>query len=472
MKIIFAKSGKVNGVKIGYLAAFILVLLSFFITLFANHQLLKRARMVDHTNNVLGHLELLLSNVKDGETGYRGYLASKDRVYLDPYYSSRSQVDSIYHLLKGEMADNHSQEQRLALTYQLIDSKFQHIKSGMQLFADHAYEMSDTLLHDLLIGKQVMGSVRFAVLGMQLEETRLAKERAGKVDATGKALSIITITSLVIAFYMLIFGLLSYMKENRARLKADSKVRESQQLLEWRIGELDKANKELVQMRSLEKFTASGRMARTIAHEIRNPLTNINLALEQLRNDRPHKDEDMDLLFDMVERNSSRINQLINELLASTKFAELNYNQVFVNELLDGALDMAKDRIQLNNITVIKKYDNHIGKVSADREKMKIAFLNLIVNAIEAMEPGSGKLVIETKSENNKCVIEITDNGTGIDKESMAKLFEPYFTSKPNGNGLGLTNTQNIILNHKGTISVESEEGKGSRFRVELDFAH
>jgi len=87
------------------------------------------------------------------------------------------------------------------------------------------------------------------------------------------------------------------------------------------------------------------------------------------------------------------------------------------------------------------------------------------------MEPEKGKLIVETKAENNKCVIEIIDNGSGIDKDSMAKLFEPYFTNKPKGNGLGLTNTQNIILNHKGTISVESEEGRGTRFRIELDFA-
>jgi len=87
-------------------------------------------------------------------------------------------------------------------------------------------------------------------------------------------------------------------------------------------------------------------------------------------------------------------------------------------------------------------------------------FLNIIVNAIEAMEPGKGKLILETKAEHNKCVIEITDNGTGIDKESMAKLFEPYFTSKLKGNGLGLTNTQNIILNHKGRSAWKVKKAK------------
>ncbi|WP_374951667.1 ATP-binding protein, partial [Mucilaginibacter sp.] len=105
------------------------------------------------------------------------------------------------------------------------------------------------------------------------------------------------------------------------------------------------------------------------------------------------------------------------------------------------------------------------------KEKIKIAFLNIIVNAIEAMEPGKGVLTIITKGENDRCVIELADNGSGMDRESLGRLFEPYFTSKPKGNGLGLTNTQNIILNHKGTIQADSEKGKGTTFTIALNFA-
>ena len=141
------------------------------------------------------------------------------------------------------------------------------------------------------------------------------------------------------------------------------------------------------------------------------------------------------------------------------------------NTLLDEALELAKDRVVLYNIQVVKKYSNDICEVAVDKDKLKIAFLNIIVNAIEAMEPGKGVLTIVTKGENNKCVIEVADNGAGMDKESMGRLFEPYFTSKPKGNGLGLTNTQNIILNHKGTIQAESEKGKGTIFSIALDFA-
>ena len=93
-------------------------------------------------------------------------------------------------------------------------------------------------------------------------------------------------------------------------------------------------------------------------------------------------------------------------------------------------------------------------EVEIDPEKMKIAFLNIIINAIEAMEPGKGVLEIKIANLHQNCLITIKDNGSGMDKDSLLRIFEPYFTSKSEGNGLGLTHTQNIILNHKGKINV------------------
>ena len=108
--------------------------------------------------------------------------------------------------------------------------------------------------------------------------------------------------------------------------------------------------------------------------------------------------------------------------------------------------------------------------ISADKEKVKIALLNLIVNSVEAIEKNEGLLKINTRSEHGKCLVEIIDNGVGMDAVSLSKLFEPYFTTKQKGNGLGLTNTQNIILNHKGSIQVESTPGKGTSFILRFDF--
>ena len=185
----------------------------------------------------------------------------------------------------------------------------------------------------------------------------------------------------------------------------------------------------------------------------------------------PEQDENSSMLFDMVSRNGERINQLITELLSATRFAELSYISISINALLDEALALAKDRIELHHIAIEKNYSQDICDISVDPEKIKIAFLNLIVNAIEAMEPNTGTLQLHTKGEDDKCVVEISDNGSGMTEEQLNNLFEPYFTTNENGNGLGLTNTQNIILNHKGSINVHSNPGEGTTFVIKFDFA-
>lgn len=276
--------------------------------------------------------------------------------------------------------------------------------------------------------------------------------------------------SIGMAVLMAIFAYLTYSRENKGRRIADRRAAEYQQELQARIEDLAKANNALVQMRSTEKFAATGRIARTIAHEVRNPLTNINLAVEQLEFEVDGRiARSSEVLLGMIHRNSDRINLLITELLNSTKFADLRYQQIPLNQLLDETLELARDRIQLSNATVLRNYETSDCTISVDVKRMKIALLNIIVNALEAMEPGKGILQIRTSSANNKCLVTIKDNGPGIDEDAVSKVFEPYFTSKPAGTGLGLTSTQNIILNHHGTITLESARGMGATFTIQLE---
>lgn len=469
MKRIIDKLKIHNRIRVGYGTAFFLLLISYLITLYSNKKLSEQSGWVDHTNNTIIHLEKIMSDIKDGETGARGYALTKDAHFLDPYYTSRARVDTSYNLLKAETTESPLQQQRLDTLYNLVNSKFQIIEEGIRILRDNSFNTTDTFLAAAYKGKAVMDQIRGLVTRMQISEERDLKNRRNGVQSKFYALNIIIIVSLVIAFLLLIFGFLTYIRENKARREADEKVQQYQEQLRIRIMELRSVNKELLQMRSIEKFASTGRIARTIAHEVRNPLTNINLAMEQLKSELTGG-EDSAILFEMVNRNSNRINQLITDLLNSTKFAELTYGKTSINTLADEALEQAKDRIALYNITVVKNYSTDICDVAVDKDKLKIAFLNIIVNAIEAMEPGKGILTITTKGEGNKCVVEIADSGSGMDKESLGRLFEPYFTSKPKGNGLGLTNTQNIILNHKGTIQAESEKGKGTTFIITLDF--
>lgn len=223
------------------------------------------------------------------------------------------------------------------------------------------------------------------------------------------------------------------------------------------------------QQQTLEKLASNSRIARIIAHEVRNPLTNINLSVENILAEGGEQLENIRPLLEIISRNAVRINQLITQLLGSTVFEDPDFSPHDINEVLEETLLLAQDRIQLKNIRVEKRLADNICPVKIDKEKIKIALLNLIINAVEAVEENTGTITLVTEKRQDRCVVRITDNGPGIPEEYLSRLFEPFFTRKQAGTGLGLTSTQSIILSHKGTINVSSEPGKGTRFTVTLE---
>lgn len=232
------------------------------------------------------------------------------------------------------------------------------------------------------------------------------------------------------------------------------------------ISDISKSKEASMELMKAEKLAVAGRIARTIAHEVRNPLTNINLAVEQLKNELDALRDENGLYLDIVKRNSDRINQLITELMNSSKPAEMKLASCSVNQLLDDTLNWAVDRIQLKSVQLVKDYSSERLFIQADIEKLKTALLNIIINAIEAIEENKGVLTIRSLARENKCVIEIEDNGQGISQENLDKLFDPFFSIKEKGMGLGLTATQNIIKTHEGSIEVKSKIGKGTCFTL------
>jgi PAS domain S-box-containing protein len=215
-----------------------------------------------------------------------------------------------------------------------------------------------------------------------------------------------------------------------------------------------------------EKFVITGRIARLIAHEVRNPLTNILLAVSQVKSEPLSEDPNAQLYLDIMERNCHRINQLVTELLESTKLSDMHLTPLSINALVNKALTLANDRFQLNNIAVEKHLEQVSSMIMGDEDKLIIALLNIIINGIEAMKAGEGKMVISSYTDQNNVCLRITDNGSGIEPQNLVKLFEPFFTNKTKGTGLGLTATQNIVIQHKGTIAVDSTPGKGTTFTL------
>lgn len=225
-----------------------------------------------------------------------------------------------------------------------------------------------------------------------------------------------------------------------------------------------KAERELLMA---EKLSMTGKIARSIAHEVRNPLTNLNLALEQLKEEiNTEAETDTALFIDIIHRNASRIEQLISEMLNSSRPGELNLQKVQPAVLIEETLQLSIDRIQLREIRLEKKVKNELPYIYVDPEKLKMAFLNIIINAIEAMETEEGRLLIEADTEGAHLVVQFTDNGKGIAQEEVDKLFDPFYTGKKGGMGLGLTSVQNILQSHKAGIEVRSKPGEGTTFAI------
>jgi PAS domain S-box-containing protein len=217
-----------------------------------------------------------------------------------------------------------------------------------------------------------------------------------------------------------------------------------------------------------EKIGAVNRLVRSLAHEIRNPLTNINLAVEQLNED---LQGDHKSFLEIVSRNSSRINTLITELTNISQPEIFKGQIIDLREIADKTIEKATDSFELNSIRAVKKYNAEPVMVNADADKLQMALLNIIINAIEATEKGKGIVEVEVQKKGDTAIINICDNGCGIATEAIPFLFEPYFTGKKHGMGIGLATAHVIIKLHKGTIGVKSQPGKGSEFTIKLPLA-
>ena len=227
------------------------------------------------------------------------------------------------------------------------------------------------------------------------------------------------------------------------------------------ITNLKKAEKANLQV---EKLGATGRLVRTLAHEVRNPLNNINMSVEQLTHD--PTSEEAPLFLDIIQRNSKRIGDLITELLDTSRPSELVFERCTLQGIMDESIADALDRITLQRTNMQIRYCNDACYVMANRDKLKIAFLNIVINAIEAMPPGNGELDIDINTNGIMHTVIIKDNGCGIAEEHITRLFEPYFTSKRNGMGLGLAATLNILQSHKAHIDVTSALNQGTTFTI------
>jgi signal transduction histidine kinase len=216
-------------------------------------------------------------------------------------------------------------------------------------------------------------------------------------------------------------------------------------------------------------LAALGRVATQVAHELNNPLGGLKL-YAQLLEERFRKagDEQGVEIAQKVSRAVTHLGDLVTDITAYGRPPELRREAVGVNALVEECLALAQDRVEARGVRVVRELHDGVGEMPLDTRELKKALLNLVVNGLEAMTEG-GTLTVRTRPLGPRGIeISVEDTGCGMDDETRARIFDLFFTTKPNGTGLGMAITRSVVDRHGGRLEIDSGPGRGTRVRVEL----
>jgi signal transduction histidine kinase len=236
-------------------------------------------------------------------------------------------------------------------------------------------------------------------------------------------------------------------------------------------------NTHLAQLEELSKLTGG------LAHEIKNPLStvkiNLSLAREELEDSigaesgKAAADKNSTILkrvirkLTIVQKETDRVEQILDGFLRYIDRTELQLASMDINELVSDMIDFYSPQAQSHSVAIRQGLHNEPLICKVDSDMVKQVILNLFINAQQAMS-GGGELMIRTDRHENEALIRISDTGPGITPDKLPHIFDAYYTSRPQGSGLGLPTARKIIEAHKGSISVNSEPGKGTSFEIRL----
>jgi signal transduction histidine kinase len=228
---------------------------------------------------------------------------------------------------------------------------------------------------------------------------------------------------------------------------------------------MEEANRCLVQH---EKLASIGRMAATIAHEIRNPLTSVKLNIQKVAEEEGFG-EAVKAHLGLSLEGIDQIERFIKELLNFTRVQELSLERWPVDQIVEESLKVVRETLAQKRITVERACAEGLPPILADADKLRQVFLNVLRNAHEALDPG-GRITVgcDTVPDGGRTMVRvrIADNGPGIAEKDRPNIFEPFYTTKPSGFGLGLANARKIVEQHNGSISVGKRRGRGAAFVI------
>jgi two-component system NtrC family sensor kinase len=247
-------------------------------------------------------------------------------------------------------------------------------------------------------------------------------------------------------------------------------IEEWTQTLEHRVQERTQELQQVQdQLIRAGKMAALGELAAGVAHEINNPLTGVltfsSLMLKKVDENHPWKKD-----LENIVLQTTRCRNIVKGLLDFARQRKPDMKEWDIHTLIDRTVTLVENQARFQNIKIVKEFKEDIGMLFVDGDQIQQVFMNIIINAADAMAGDGGTLTIKTNLKNGMAQVSFTDSGCGIAKEHLSKLFDPFFTTKETGKGtgLGLAISYGIIQSHGGDIGVESEVGKGSTFRIRI----
>ncbi len=237
------------------------------------------------------------------------------------------------------------------------------------------------------------------------------------------------------------------------------------------IREITDSIRKETRLRRSESLASMTTMAAGVAHEIKNPLAAMKIHTQLMRKTLQKRgsmtEKEADTFLSVIEEEIEHLNKIAVDFLFAVKPMDVTLKKENLNEIVSSVLSFLEPEAEEKKIEISELLSSFIPNIELDSRLVKQALLNLIQNAFAAME-GGGKLTVSTKLDGDYVSVRISDTGCGIEEEKMAKIFEPYYTTKASGTGLGLTLVYKIMKEHHGDIHVTSRIGRGTTFQ--LDF--
>jgi len=262
-------------------------------------------------------------------------------------------------------------------------------------------------------------------------------------------------------------GASSFMSELDPMLQHDSGKRYL-----FVIRDISEEKRQEARLHRSESLASLTTVAAGVAHEIKNPLASIGIHLQLLRKAFQRKqsltEQDASRYLNVIDEEIDRLNSIVVDFLFAVRPMDVRLRMENLNRIVEDLCSFVSYELSEHKITIRKRLEAYLPKLQIDENLMKQALLNIIKNAMSAMEVNGGVLTISTKLSGDQVLLSVCDTGIGMSEETLSKIFEPYFTTKPSGSGLGLTMVFKVVKEHKGELNVTSRLGEGTNFTIIL----